>query len=47
MSTRAAAFHAGLMSETHLKDAFFGEAVIRGGRAVMLVTFEAPYSPIR
>lgn len=36
-----------LLSETVVQDIFFGEAVIRGRRAVMLVTFEAPYSTTR
>lgn len=36
-----------LHSESRAQDVFFAQAVIRGARAVMLLTFEAPYSARR
>jgi hypothetical protein len=36
-----------ILSETRVRDTFFGQAIIRGQRAVMLATFEAPLSPTR
>ena len=33
--------------ETIAQDLFFGQAIVRGEHAVLLVTYEAPYSPHR